>query len=125
VLRHGDLALDPRTRQVRRGDRAIALTRLEFEMLELFLRNQRFVLTRDVIFDRVWGYGFGTTSNTLNVQHRLPTAQALRVQQSEVMEIVEGQRPHDKPLPGDASIVRREPAHEEARGVTVFDTSEL
>jgi DNA-binding response OmpR family regulator len=67
VLRHGDLALDPRTRQVRRGDRAIALTRLEFELLELLLRNQRFVLTRDVIFDRVWGYGVGTTSNTLNV----------------------------------------------------------
>jgi two-component system response regulator MprA len=67
VLRHGDLVLDPRTRQVRRGDRAITLTRLEFELLELFLRNQRFVLTRDVIFDRVWGYGFGSTSNTLNV----------------------------------------------------------
>ena len=52
---------------MRRGDRAIALTRLEFELLELFLRNPRLVLTRDVIFDRVWGYDFGSTSNTLNV----------------------------------------------------------
>jgi two-component system, OmpR family, response regulator MprA len=67
VLRHGDLALDPRSRQVRRGDRPITLTRLEFELVELFLRNPRMVLTRDVIFDRVWGYGFGSTSNTLNV----------------------------------------------------------
>ena len=40
ILRHGDLALDPRTRQVRRGDRAIALTWLEFEVLELFLRQR-------------------------------------------------------------------------------------
>jgi two-component system, OmpR family, response regulator MprA len=55
VLRRGDLVVDPRTRHVRRGDRAITLTRLEFELLKLLLRNQRFVLTRDIIFDRVWG----------------------------------------------------------------------
>jgi two-component system, OmpR family, response regulator MprA len=67
VLRYRDLALDPRSRQVRRGDRLIPLTRLEFELIDLFLRNPRVVLTRDVIFDRVWGYGFGSTSNTLNV----------------------------------------------------------
>jgi two-component system, OmpR family, response regulator MprA len=67
VLRFGDLALDPRTREVRRGLRDIKLTRLEFELLELLLRHPRMVLTREVIFDSVWGYGFGTTSNTLNV----------------------------------------------------------
>jgi DNA-binding response OmpR family regulator len=67
ILRHADLALDPRTRQVRRGDRPIELTRTEFDLLELFLRNPLVVLTRDVIFDRVWGYGYVWTSNTLNV----------------------------------------------------------
>jgi two-component system response regulator MprA len=67
ILRYADLALDPRTRQVRRGDRQIELTRTEFDLLELFLRNPRVVLTRDVIFDRVWGYAYLWTSNTLNV----------------------------------------------------------
>jgi two-component system response regulator MprA len=67
VLRYGDLALDPRTREVRRGPRSVVLTRREFDLLALFLRHPRMVLTREVIFDHVWGYGFGTTSNTLNV----------------------------------------------------------
>jgi two-component system, OmpR family, response regulator MprA len=67
VLRYGDLALDPRTRQVRRGARAVELSRLEFNLLELFLHHPHMVLTRGVIYDRVWGYGVGTTSKTLNV----------------------------------------------------------
>jgi two-component system response regulator MprA len=67
VLRYGDLALDPRTREVRCGPRGVVLTRLEFDLLELLLRHPRIVLTREVISDSVWGYGFGTTSNTLNV----------------------------------------------------------
>jgi two-component system, OmpR family, response regulator MprA len=67
VLRYRDLALDPRTREVRRGPRGIELTRREFDLLELMLRHPRVVLTREVIFDRVWGYDFGTASNTLNV----------------------------------------------------------
>jgi two-component system response regulator MprA len=67
VLSFADLTLDPGTREVRRGDRPIALTRTEFLLLELFLRNPRQVLTRDVIFDRVWGYDFGPTSNSLEV----------------------------------------------------------
>jgi two-component system response regulator MprA len=67
VLSFGDLALDPGTREVRRGERRIELTRTEFLLLELFLRNPRQVLTRDVIFDRVWGYDFGPTSNSLEV----------------------------------------------------------
>jgi two-component system response regulator MprA len=66
-LSFSDLTLDTRTREVRRGDRAIELTRTEFLLLELFLRNPRQVLTRDVIFDRVWGYDFGPTSNSLEV----------------------------------------------------------
>jgi two-component system response regulator MprA len=67
VLRFGDLELDPGTREVRRGDRPIELTRTEFSLLELFLRNPRQVLTRSVIFERVWGYDFGFGSNSLDV----------------------------------------------------------
>ena len=67
VLRFADLELDPGTREVRRGDRPIELTRTEFSLLELFLRNPRQVLTRSVIFERVWGYDFGFGSNSLDV----------------------------------------------------------
>jgi two-component system response regulator MprA len=67
VLTFADLVLDLRTREVRRGRRPIELTRTEFRLLELFLRNPRQVLTRDLIFDRVWGFDFGPNSNTLSV----------------------------------------------------------
>jgi two-component system, OmpR family, response regulator MprA len=67
LLRFGDLELDPGTREVRRGERSIELTRTEFSLLELFLRNPRQVLTRSVIFQRVWGYDFGFGSNSLDV----------------------------------------------------------
>ena len=67
VLRFADLELDPDTREVRRGSRQIELTRTEFSLLELFLRNPRQVLTRSVIFERVWGYDFGFASNSLDV----------------------------------------------------------
>ena len=67
VLRFADLELDPGTREVRRGSRKIELTRTEFSLLELFLRNPRQVLTRSVIFERVWGYDFGFASNSLDV----------------------------------------------------------
>ncbi|HEX3254859.1 MAG TPA: response regulator transcription factor [Gaiellaceae bacterium] len=63
----GDLELDPGTREVRRGDQPIELTRTEFSLLELFMRNPRQVLTRSVIFERVWGYDFGFGSNSLDV----------------------------------------------------------
>ncbi len=67
VLEFADLTLDTGTRQVRRGDRDMELTRTEFSLLELFLRNPRQVLTRSLIFERVWGYDFGPTSNSLEV----------------------------------------------------------
>ena len=67
VLRFSDLELDLGTREVRRGDATIDLTRTEFALLELFLRNPRQVLTRSIIFERVWGYDFGPTSNSLDV----------------------------------------------------------
>jgi two-component system response regulator MprA len=64
-LRFADLELDPVTREVRRGDRLIELTRTEFALLELFMSHARQVLTRSVIFERVWGYDFGPDSNQL------------------------------------------------------------
>jgi two-component system, OmpR family, response regulator MprA len=67
VLRFADLELEPGTREVRRGGDPIDLTRTEFSLLELFLRNPRQVLTRSIIFERVWGYDFGPTSNSLDV----------------------------------------------------------
>jgi two-component system response regulator MprA len=67
VLRFADLELNPGTREVRRGDESIELTRTEFSLLELFLLNPRQVLTRSIIFERVWGYDFGFASNSLDV----------------------------------------------------------
>jgi two-component system response regulator MprA len=67
ALRFADLELDPGTREVRRGGERIELTRTEFSLLELFLLNPRQVLTRSVIFERVWGYDFGFASNSLDV----------------------------------------------------------
>ena len=67
VLRFGDLVLDPGTRVVERDGERIELTRTEFSLLELFLLNPRQVLTRSVIFERVWGYDFGFGSNSLDV----------------------------------------------------------
>jgi two-component system response regulator MprA len=66
-LRVADLTLDPSTRVVKRADRLIELTRTEFNLLELLMRNHGQVLTREVIFDRVWGYDFGANSNSLEV----------------------------------------------------------
>jgi two-component system response regulator MprA len=67
MLRFADLELDPSTRQVTRGGEPIELTRTEFALLELLMLNPRQVLTRSVIFERVWGYDFGYASNSLDV----------------------------------------------------------
>jgi two-component system, OmpR family, response regulator MprA len=67
VLRFSDLELDPAAHEVSRGERRIELTLTEFLLLELFLHHPRQVLTREVIFDRVWGYDFGPGSNSLEV----------------------------------------------------------
>ena len=67
VLRFADLVLDPVAHEVHRGDRLIEVTRTEFLLLELFLLNQRQVLSRSIIFERVWGYDFGPSSNSLEV----------------------------------------------------------
>jgi two-component system response regulator MprA len=66
-LRFGDLELDPVSHDVTRGGRHIELTRTEFLLLELFLHHPRQVLTREQIYERVWGYDFGPASNSLEV----------------------------------------------------------
>jgi two-component system response regulator MprA len=70
VLKFADLNLDTGTRQVHRGDARIELTSKEFDLLELFLRHPRQVLTRETIYDRVWGYDFGGESNIIEVYIR-------------------------------------------------------
>jgi two-component system response regulator MprA len=70
VMRFADLTLDTGTRQAFRADRAIELTAKEYELLELFMRHPRQVLTRELIYDRVWGYDFGGESNIIEVYVR-------------------------------------------------------
>jgi two-component system response regulator MprA len=67
ALRFGDLELDPAAHEVRRRGHEIELTRTEFLLLELFMHHPRQVLTREQIFERVWGYDFGPASNSLEV----------------------------------------------------------
>ncbi len=70
VLRFADISLDTGTHRAYRSERAIDLTAKEYNLLELFMRNPGQVLTRDVIFDRVWGYDFGGESNIIEVYIR-------------------------------------------------------
>lgn len=67
ILKFADIVLDLQTMEVRRGKRDLELTRTEFRLLELFMRNPRVVLTRSRIFEEVWGYDFGASSNALEV----------------------------------------------------------
>jgi two-component system response regulator MprA len=67
TLSFEDLRLDLRAHQVFRGERELELTRTEFLLLEMFMRNARHVLTRSAIFEHVWGYDFGSSSNSLGV----------------------------------------------------------
>jgi two-component system, OmpR family, response regulator MprA len=66
-LQVADLVLDPATRHVSRGGEPIDLTKLEFDLLELLIRNAGIVLSREVIYERIWGYDFGTGSKSLDV----------------------------------------------------------
>ena len=67
VLRVGDLVLDPATREVKRGESDVDLTKTEFQLLELLMSNVGIVLSRSQIYERVWDYDFGPTSNSLEV----------------------------------------------------------
>lgn len=69
-LHFAGLRLNPATREVYRDDRPIDLTAKEYDLLELFMRHPRQVLTRDTIYDQVWGYDFGGESNIIEVYIR-------------------------------------------------------
>ncbi len=70
VLRVTDLVMNTGTREVWRGSRKLDLTAKEFDLLELFMRHPRQVLTRETIYDRIWGYDFGGESNIIEVYVR-------------------------------------------------------
>ncbi len=67
ILRFGDLCLDLGTREASRGSRKFTLTRIEFDLLEILMRHPRHVLTREILLDRVWGFGFESGTNSLAV----------------------------------------------------------
>jgi len=67
ILRFGELRLDLASREAHRNERAFVLTRIEFDLLELFLRHPRQVLTREVLLNRVWGFDFDSGTNSLAV----------------------------------------------------------
>jgi DNA-binding response OmpR family regulator len=69
-IHFADLTLDPTTRLAQRGQRNIELTAKEYDLLELFMRHPNQVLTRDQIYDRIWGYDFGGESNIIEVYIR-------------------------------------------------------
>jgi two-component system response regulator MprA len=79
VLEFADLSLDRRSLEVQRGTRRIELPRMQLLLLELFMLNPRQVLPRALVYERVWGYDFGGTSNSLDVhlsqlRHKLEDA---------------------------------------------------
>jgi two-component system response regulator MprA len=90
VLAFADLKLDTGTHQVFRSEREIELTAKEFELLELFLRHPRQVLTRDVIYDRVWGYDFGGESNIIEVYVRYLRQKTEEAQEPRLIHTVRG-----------------------------------
>jgi two-component system response regulator MprA len=67
VLVYDDLALNLQSRRAERGGQTIDLTKTEFDLLELLMSNAEIVLERDVIYDRIWGFDFATSSNSLDV----------------------------------------------------------
>lgn len=67
VLRIGDLVLDPRSREVKRGDALLNLTKTEFDLLELLMQKPGNVFTREQIYEEIWGYDFETSSKSLDV----------------------------------------------------------
>jgi two-component system response regulator MprA len=89
-LQFADLVLDPVTRQVRRGERDIEFTAKEYDVLELFMRHPRQVLTRDIIYDRIWGYDFGGESNIIEVYIRYLRAKLEEADEPRLIHTVRG-----------------------------------
>jgi two-component system, OmpR family, response regulator MprA len=90
IISFGDLQLDTGTHQAFRGKRPIELTAKEYELLELFLRHPRQVLTREVIYDRVWSYDFGGESNIIEVYIRYLRQKTETEKESRMIHTVRG-----------------------------------
>jgi len=90
VLTFSDLTLDTSSRQALRSGREIQLTAKEYDLLELFMRHPRQVLTREMIFDRVWGYDFGGESNVLDVYIRYLRQKLVVGNESQLIHTVRG-----------------------------------
>jgi two-component system response regulator MprA len=90
TLAFEDLRLDRLAHEAFRGERPLQLTRTEFLLLELFLRHPRQVLTRSVIFEHVWGYDFGATSNSLGVYMGYLRRKTEAAEESRLLHTVRG-----------------------------------
>ena len=90
VLKAADLAMNTGTREVWRGSRKLELTAKEFDLLELFMRHPRQVLTRETIYDRIWGYDFGGESNIIEVYVRYLRQKTESENESRLLHTVRG-----------------------------------
>jgi DNA-binding response OmpR family regulator len=90
VLHFADLRLNPATHEVYRGDRRIELTAREFELLSFFVQHPKQVLTRDVLYDRIWGYDFGGESNIIEVYVRYLRAKLEDAGEPRLIQTVRG-----------------------------------
>lgn len=90
ILTFQDLALDTSTRIATRQGRVVPLTAKEYDLLELFLRHPRQVMTREMIFDRVWGYDFGGESNVLDVYIRYLRQKLEQENETRLIQTVRG-----------------------------------
>ncbi len=90
VLKFADLTLNVSTRQVTRGSRKVDLTTKEFDLLHFFLRHPRQVLTRELIYDRIWGYDFGGESNILEVYIRYLRSKIEASEEPRLIQTVRG-----------------------------------
>jgi DNA-binding response OmpR family regulator len=90
VLQFADLKMDTATREVWRGERRIDLTAKEFDVLELFMRHPRQVLTRDILYERAWGYDFAGESNIIEVYVRYIRAKLELENESRLLHTVRG-----------------------------------
>jgi two-component system, OmpR family, response regulator MprA len=90
VLRFADLQLNQSTHEVHRKDRRIELTAREFELLAVFMQHPRQVLTRDVLYDQIWGYDFGGESNIIEVYVRYIRAKLEQAGEPRLIQTVRG-----------------------------------
>jgi two-component system, OmpR family, response regulator MprA len=90
TLHLGDLFMNTATRQIRRAERSLSLTAREFALLELFLRHPRQVLTREIIYEHVWGYDLGGESNIIEVYVRHLRAKLEARGESRLLQTVRG-----------------------------------